>query len=71
SLVRGIDRSSIRRRLVGSMTALCEEMSMQVVAEGIETPEERDCIVQLRCGLLQGYLFAKPGPPFPTLDLTA
>jgi EAL domain-containing protein (putative c-di-GMP-specific phosphodiesterase class I) len=67
SLVRNIDQSAIRRRLVGSMTALCEEMRMQVVAEGIETPAERDCIIGLRCGLLQGYLFAKPGPPFPSI----
>jgi EAL domain-containing protein (putative c-di-GMP-specific phosphodiesterase class I) len=67
SLVRNIDQSSIRRRLVSSMTALCEEMGMQVVAEGIETPAERDCIIGLRCGLLQGYLFAKPGPPFPSI----
>jgi EAL domain-containing protein (putative c-di-GMP-specific phosphodiesterase class I) len=67
SLVRNIDGSAIRRRLVGSMTALCAEMHMQVVAEGIETPAERDCVLGLRCGLMQGYLFAKPGPPFPAI----
>jgi EAL domain-containing protein (putative c-di-GMP-specific phosphodiesterase class I) len=67
SLVRGVHGSPIRRRLVASMTALCEEMRMQVVAEGIETAEERECIVSLGCGLLQGYLFAKPGPPFPSI----
>ena len=68
SLVRNIDQSDIRRRLVASMTALCEEMKMQVVAEGIETPAERDCIEGLRCGLLQGYLFARPGPAFPSIN---
>jgi EAL domain-containing protein (putative c-di-GMP-specific phosphodiesterase class I) len=67
SLVRGIHQSAIRRRLVGSMTSLCAEMQMQVVAEGIETAEERDCIAGLGCGLLQGYLFARPGPPFPSI----
>jgi EAL domain-containing protein (putative c-di-GMP-specific phosphodiesterase class I) len=67
SLVRGIQNSSVRRRLVGSMTALCAEMHMQIVAEGIETPEERDCVESLGCGLLQGYLFARPGPPFPAV----
>ncbi|MGH7297737.1 MAG: EAL domain-containing protein, partial [Polyangiaceae bacterium] len=40
SLVRNIHESAIRRRLVASMTALCNDMGMQVVAEGIETPEE-------------------------------
>ncbi|HEY6459168.1 MAG TPA: EAL domain-containing protein [Polyangiaceae bacterium] len=67
SLVRNVHQSSIRRRLVASMTSLCEEMNIQVVAEGIETAGERDCIVGLRCGLLQGYLFARPGPAFPAV----
>lgn len=67
SLVRNIHQSSIRQRLVGSMTAVCDEMNMQVVAEGIETHDERACVVGLRCTLLQGYLFAKPGPAFPAI----
>jgi EAL domain-containing protein (putative c-di-GMP-specific phosphodiesterase class I) len=65
SLVRGVDGSAIRQRLVGSMTALCKEMGMSVVAEGVETVAEHDCVRGLGCNLLQGYLFAKPGPPFP------
>jgi len=65
SLVRDVHRSDIRRRLVGSMTALCKEMGMRVVAEGIEVDEERDVIQQSGCDLLQGYLFAKPDLPFP------
>ena len=38
---------------------------MSVVAEGIETVAERDTLLTLGCDLLQGYLFARPGPPFP------
>jgi EAL domain-containing protein (putative c-di-GMP-specific phosphodiesterase class I) len=40
-------------------------MGMQVVAEGIEIVEERDTLIALGCDQLQGYLFAKPGKPFP------
>ncbi len=65
SLVRNVHQSEIRKRLVGSMTSLCREMGIQVVAEGVEIPEERDCVANAKCALLQGYLFAKPGPPFP------
>ena len=36
-----------------------------MVAEGIETPEERDTLVLLGGDLCQGYLFARPGRPFP------
>jgi EAL domain-containing protein (putative c-di-GMP-specific phosphodiesterase class I) len=35
---------------------------MQVVAEGIETAEQRDALLHMGCGLGQGYLFAKPLP---------
>jgi EAL domain-containing protein (putative c-di-GMP-specific phosphodiesterase class I) len=65
SLIRGVDASPIKQKLVRSMTGLCREMGMKVVAEGIETPAERDTVIALGCDLLQGYLYAKPGPPFP------
>jgi EAL domain-containing protein (putative c-di-GMP-specific phosphodiesterase class I) len=48
------------------MTALCKDMGMMVVGEGVENVEERDALIELGCDLLQGYLFAKPAPPFPT-----
>jgi EAL domain-containing protein (putative c-di-GMP-specific phosphodiesterase class I) len=62
-------RSVVRQRLVASMTSLCKEMGMQVVAEGVETAEEDACVREIGCDLLQGYLFAKPGRPFPSVDM--
>jgi EAL domain-containing protein (putative c-di-GMP-specific phosphodiesterase class I) len=67
SLVRGVHRSEIRQRLIESMASLCSEMGMRVVAEGVEAAEESECVRRLGCDLLQGYLFAKPGPPFPAV----
>ncbi|HVY32701.1 MAG TPA: EAL domain-containing response regulator [Polyangiaceae bacterium] len=66
SLLRDIDQSPVKQKLVASMTALCKDMGFLVVAEGIETLAERDCVVSLGCDLLQGFLFARPGRPFPT-----
>jgi EAL domain-containing protein (putative c-di-GMP-specific phosphodiesterase class I) len=71
SLVRNVHRSDIQKRLIGSMTALCKEMGMSVVAEGVEVVAERDCVRSVGCDLLQGYLFAKPGPPFPIAQMIA
>jgi EAL domain-containing protein (putative c-di-GMP-specific phosphodiesterase class I) len=68
SLVRGIHQSMVRQRLVTSMTSLCKDMGMRVVAEGVEDTDERDCMLRIGCDLLQGYLFAKPGRPFPTVE---
>ena len=47
------------------MTQLCKVMGMRVVAEGVETIEERESVRELGCDLLQGYLLARPGKPFP------
>lgn len=65
SLVRDVDQSATKRSIIGAMSLLCRDLKMQVVAEGIETAAERDAILELGCGLLQGYLFGKPGEPFP------
>lgn len=65
TLIRDLHQEEIKRKLVGSLTKLCKGLGMFVVAEGIEKPEERDAAMALGCDLLQGYLFAKPGPPFP------
>jgi len=68
SLLRDIDQSPVKQKLVASMTALCKDMGFLVVAEGIETVAERDCVVALGCDLLQGFLFARPGRPFPAAN---
>ncbi len=65
SLVRDVHQQPTKRKLIRSMTELCHDMGRLVVAEGIETLEERDVLAKLGCELMQGYLFAKPGPPFP------
>jgi EAL domain-containing protein (putative c-di-GMP-specific phosphodiesterase class I)/CheY-like chemotaxis protein len=66
SLVRDIHLNSIKRKVVRSMVQLCRDMGKQIIAEGVESAEERDVVTELGCDLLQGYYFAKPGRPFPT-----
>lgn len=65
SLVRELHLDAKKRKIVESMLHLCTEMGSVVVAEGIETAEERDVLASLGCELLQGFLFARPAPPFP------
>ncbi|MNQ44732.1 phage resistance protein [compost metagenome] len=33
---------------------------MRIVAEGVETPEQRTLLTQLGCDTLQGYLLGRP-----------
>jgi EAL domain-containing protein (putative c-di-GMP-specific phosphodiesterase class I)/CheY-like chemotaxis protein len=68
SIVRGVHRSRTKQKIIGSLISLCNELSVIVVAEGVETEGERDTLVELGCDLLQGYLFAVPGKPFPTFS---
>src|SRR4051812_7052044 len=65
SLVRGIDASAVKQKLVRSIIALCTELGIHLIAEGIETPAERDMLVTLGGDLCQGYLFARPDRGFP------
>jgi EAL domain-containing protein (putative c-di-GMP-specific phosphodiesterase class I)/ActR/RegA family two-component response regulator len=67
NLSRGIDADPVRRKLVASMTQMCHELGVVVVAEGVETKAEFDTLRELGCDLLQGYHIARPGPPFPRL----
>jgi EAL domain-containing protein (putative c-di-GMP-specific phosphodiesterase class I) len=62
ALVRDVDREPIKQRLVGSMARLCRDLGILVVAEGVETADEKDVLVELGCDLLQGYLFGRPAP---------
>ena len=64
NLVRGIEGSAVKRKLVGSVASLCREMEMLLVAEGVETVAERDVLSDLGCDLFQGYLFARPASAF-------
>jgi EAL domain-containing protein (putative c-di-GMP-specific phosphodiesterase class I) len=68
SLVRDVDRNPTKEKLIRSMTSLCKDLGMMVVAEGVETLAEREVLERLGCDLLQGYLLAKPGKPFPAFS---
>ncbi len=59
-LVRNVDSNKARQAIVRSMVRLCEEMDIQVIAEGIETTAERDFLRDSGISLMQGFLLAKP-----------
>ncbi len=67
SLVRDIQGSLMKRELVGSMVSTCRRARTRVIAEGVETAAEEEILRDLGCELLQGYRFARPGPPFPEI----
>lgn len=60
SLVRGLDQHATKRKLVASIVELCRDLEILVVAEGVETLEERNVLLEVGCDLLQGFLFGRP-----------
>jgi EAL domain-containing protein (putative c-di-GMP-specific phosphodiesterase class I) len=68
SLIRGIDRSPMKQKLLASIVGLCRDLGIEIIAEGIETPEERDALIRVGGDLCQGYLFARPERPWAVID---
>ena len=69
SLIRGLDQSPTKQKLLRSIVGLCRDLEIKMIAEGIETIEERDTLVRLGGDLCQGYLFARPGRAFPPIKI--
>jgi EAL domain-containing protein (putative c-di-GMP-specific phosphodiesterase class I) len=60
-LIRGIDHDRVRQRLMRHCVAICNDLGIDLVAEGIETLAEYEMLKSLGVTLMQGYLLAKPG----------
>lgn len=65
TLVRDVDGDPMKQKLVRALNQLCTDVGIAVVAEGVETPAERDTLIGLGCNYFQGYLFARPAKAFP------
>jgi EAL domain-containing protein (putative c-di-GMP-specific phosphodiesterase class I) len=68
SIIRGVDRSLTKQRVIRSVLHLALDIGSTVICEGVETVRERDTLAALGCDWLQGYLFARPSRGFVTVD---
>jgi EAL domain-containing protein (putative c-di-GMP-specific phosphodiesterase class I) len=59
-----IDRSFVqalkpgRTTIVAAIVNVAHTLGMRVIAEGVETAEQRDILIELGCDEMQGHLFA-------------
>ncbi len=60
SLVRDVHTNPVKQQLVRSMTGLARSLGVGAVAEGVETVEELDVLIDAGLDLFQGYYFARP-----------
>ena len=60
SLVKNILENSTDQKIVASVVELGEKLGVKVIAEYVETEEQRDKLKELGCFWYQGYLYSKP-----------
>lgn len=62
SFVREVDLDRGQQRIVTAILAMAEQLGLDTLAEGVETPGEHAMLAQLGCGHVQGYVLARPLP---------
>lgn len=60
SFVRNLGPDSDDRVLCEAMITMAHRLGMKVIAEGVETPLQRELLLNAGCDYAQGFLFAKP-----------
>ncbi|MGG7448586.1 putative bifunctional diguanylate cyclase/phosphodiesterase [Kosakonia oryzendophytica] len=60
AFVRELSRKGDDATIVSAIVALAKTLNLKVVAEGVETEEQRAFLTELGCNTLQGYLLGKP-----------
>jgi diguanylate cyclase (GGDEF)-like protein/PAS domain S-box-containing protein len=62
SFVCDLTCDSSDEAIVGTIIAIAHSLNMDVIAEGVETEEQRQLLLNKGCTHYQGYLFGKPVP---------
>ena len=62
SFIDGITSNKADCDLVKATIAMANSLELTVIAEGVETIEQYQLLVELGCGIVQGYYFSKPLP---------
>lgn len=62
SFVRDIATDSNDSAIVHTIIAMAKSLNMGIIAEGVETTQQRQVILDNGCTHYQGYLFGKPMP---------
>ncbi len=59
SFVMGMADDAVARTIVRMVISLANGLGLRLLAEGVETTEQRDALLRLGCHHMQGFLFSK------------
>ena len=68
SFVRGLPNDKDDIAITKSIVSLGQNLGLDVIAEGVETPEQRDFLLEIGCEFGQGFYFYKPMPATAFLE---
>ncbi len=60
--MQGIPGNATDAKLCEAILQMARALNLSVVAEGVETAEQRDYLIELGARYAQGYFFARPMP---------
>jgi EAL domain-containing protein (putative c-di-GMP-specific phosphodiesterase class I) len=60
SIVVGVAHDTVDRTIATAVVTMARSLGLQVVAEGVETAEQRDFLLEVGCTQMLGDLFGKP-----------
>ena len=63
SFIRNIENEPENASITSAMIKMAQSLNLEVVAEGVETQEELDFLVNENCRFIQGYFYGKPCLP--------
>jgi EAL domain-containing protein (putative c-di-GMP-specific phosphodiesterase class I) len=58
--IRSVNVNEADQALVNATVSMAHNLGLEVVAEGVETPEQQATLETLSCDIVQGYLYSKP-----------
>ncbi|MCD4667985.1 MAG: EAL domain-containing protein [Sulfurimonas sp.] len=62
SFIKDIPKDLDDMEITKTIIAMAKNLNLNVIAEGVETKEQKDFLVQNACHEIQGYLYHKPSP---------
>jgi diguanylate cyclase len=60
---RDLDTNPATERFMAALLALCRDLGLRVIVEGVERAAQADVLRRLGCSHAQGYLFGRPARP--------
>ncbi|CAM5197440.1 hypothetical protein UACE39S_06101 [Ureibacillus acetophenoni] len=62
SFIQNISSFSENAGITTAMIKMAQQLKLDVIAEGVETKEELDFLIEQNCNYIQGYYYGKPCP---------